>query len=328
MLHFTASMTTASRPPVALAVVLDQWLPRLLREAGYRVLSTTSGADACILAAERGPDVVIVDPILEDMSGTDACRLIRADPAIPRQLPVLILVNGTPTPELRVAALRVGAWDFVTREMAPRDVVLKLATYLEARRAFADGIDGGFIDPASGFCTRSGLARRTRELVALMTRVGAGLACAVVEVDSHADASGLGVIVDHATRVSDVVGDLGSGRVAIVAPATDARGAVRLAERVGHLVTMAVSRTVLPETPEALGLAVGYDAIANLRHTPVDPYAILHRAISAVRDGEPDAGFPWVRRFDESLQRIRRHEANAARDAGSTLPPVGHGERT
>jgi hypothetical protein len=43
---------------------------------------------------------------------------------------------------------------------------------------------------------------------------------------------------------------------------------------------------------------VGYEAATNLKYSPIDPVALLARATAAVRDGKPEAGAPWVRRFE------------------------------
>jgi len=45
-------------------------------------------------------------------------------------------------------------------------------------------------------------------------------------------------------------------------------------------------------------LHVGYEAVTNLKYSPIDPVALLARATAAVRDGKPEPGAPWVRRFE------------------------------
>ena len=284
---------------MALVGVLDSHLPQLLMAGGYKVFLATTGSGVRGLAVAEAPDVVILDPILEDMSGTDACRLLRSDAAVPRHLPILMALDHAPTPELRVAALRVGMWDFVLRTAMPDDVILQVGSYVEAMRGFAESLDDGFIDPATGFRTRLGLARRARELASLMTRLQSGCACVVVEAGPQVQLPDLGPIVMRAARLCDVVGEFGGARTGVLAPATDAEGAVRLAARIGAAVRrVAHDRGLVGNDSPVDGLIVaGYDAVGNAAYDPIDPFALLHRAATAVSTGAPDRDHPWVRRF-------------------------------
>jgi len=122
-------------------------------------------------------------------------------------------------------------------------------------------------------------------------------------------------------RVSDVVGALGPTEFAVVAPATDHAGAVKLARR----ITAALSETLGSGgvlTPGST-LRVGYAAVGNLQYSPIDPVALLLRATTALRSGEPEPGSPWVRRFDlttatdrESGARRRTTPSGLAVDPG------------
>jgi two-component system cell cycle response regulator DivK len=51
----------------------------VLRAAGFRTVEATSGGEAIALAAERLPDVILMDMRLPDMDGTDATQAIRED---------------------------------------------------------------------------------------------------------------------------------------------------------------------------------------------------------------------------------------------------------
>jgi PleD family two-component response regulator len=231
--------------------------------------------------------------VLDDMSGTDLCRLLRNDPALARQVPILILLDGLPSPELRVAALRVGAWGFLSPSRGREEVLLTIAAHVEAKRTVTQVVEEGLLDALSGIASRPGLARRARELTALMNRVRGSFACLVLELDERS-LHDLGAVIARTVRLSDVVGDLGASRMAVLAPATDAPGVVRLAERLRDAVIDAVQRGGL--TFRALEFRVGFDVIVNAKYSPIEPFAMLNRAANAARDGEPDARLPWVRR--------------------------------
>jgi two-component system, cell cycle response regulator DivK len=62
----------------------------VLRAAGFRTLESSSGAEAITLAAERMPDVVLLDLRLPDMDGADAARELRQAPRT-AEIPVVAL---------------------------------------------------------------------------------------------------------------------------------------------------------------------------------------------------------------------------------------------
>jgi two-component system cell cycle response regulator DivK len=60
----------------------------LLRVAGFRTLEAETAADGIALASERLPDVILMDLRLPDMDGTEAARMLRAEPRT-SQIPVV-----------------------------------------------------------------------------------------------------------------------------------------------------------------------------------------------------------------------------------------------
>ncbi|HEY6854540.1 MAG TPA: response regulator [Gemmatimonadales bacterium] len=287
--------TTTAPPAVLIAVVRDHSLAKVLDEHGYSVVQPPTATLALEWARDIRPDVVILDTDLPDMSGSDACWLFRSDPHVGRNVPILILAAQQPTPEQRVTALRAGAWDFLRYPSEGGELTLKLQTYVQAKRNIDAALADGPIDPATGLHSRTGLARRARELGALMARTHGALACVVFAVDADAADVAAAAVVAQAARVSDVVGRLGPREFAVIAPATDHVGALHLARRVADTLSEEGSKTAL--TPGKT-LHVGYEAVTNLKYSPIDPVALLARATAAVRDGKPEADAPWLRRFD------------------------------
>jgi len=80
------------------------------------------------------PDLIVVHDDLPDMSAMDACELLRRDLRIGHNVPILILAGDRPTPGQRVAAVSAGAWDFLRYPGEPRDLAIKLQSYLQAKR--------------------------------------------------------------------------------------------------------------------------------------------------------------------------------------------------
>lgn len=62
----------------------------VLSFAGFQALEAATGAEGLALAAERLPDVILMDLRLPDMDGADAARMLRADGSTAR-IPVVAM---------------------------------------------------------------------------------------------------------------------------------------------------------------------------------------------------------------------------------------------
>jgi len=96
---------------------------------GYRVATACSGAQAVALAS--GPDrpaVVLMDLEMHDMSGADALRILRANPALTR-VPILALTARAMNAE-REAAIRDGFDDVIPKPCLPDELIAIIDRYL------------------------------------------------------------------------------------------------------------------------------------------------------------------------------------------------------
>ena len=282
--------TTLDGLPVVLIACPGQ--PQLtsssaLADHRYSVSQAHTGQQAIDLARERPPDTIILDADLPDMSGIEACRLLRGDLHVAPGVPILIVCADEPSAEQRVTALRAGAWGFVPTPQDAAALALQLQAYVQAKQSVDHAFAEGLIDRATGVHTRVGLVRRAREIGALMTRTHGSLACIVFALDTEPAGAAAASVVTRNTRASDAVGIFDPTAVAVLAPATDHTGAALLAERVGAALGDAALR-------------VGYDAVANLTYAPMDTLDLLARARLAVRQGRPDPVRTWLRRFEGS----------------------------
>jgi two-component system, OmpR family, phosphate regulon response regulator PhoB len=103
-----------------------------LQQEGYRTRSAKSGSEAVKQARERPtPDLVLLDLMLPDISGTEVCRVLRADEAT-RRIPVIMLTAKDAEID-RVVGFEVGADDYVTKPFSVRELMLRIRAVL--RRA-------------------------------------------------------------------------------------------------------------------------------------------------------------------------------------------------
>jgi DNA-binding response OmpR family regulator len=104
---------------------LRDFVRSYLERAGFTVLSTGSGAEAMTMAAEAGPDLVVLDLGLPDVPGETVARELRATSATP-----ILMLTAKTAEEDRIRGLELGADDYVTKPFSPRELVLRVQAIL------------------------------------------------------------------------------------------------------------------------------------------------------------------------------------------------------
>ncbi len=295
---------TPAHAPLVLIANAQEWVTRslesILRPAGYAVLKAYTGRDALDGARRSAPDVVILDRALPETDVLALCRALRVDPYITPSTPILVTSPGPLVRAQVIDALRAGANGVWGQPLDTEEFLLRLEGYVRAKLDADAARDGGLLDPRTGLYNARGLERRARELAAQVDRRDASLACVALasETNGSAAADSLARALRAAARAADTVGRLGPREFAVLAPDTDAAGAVRLFHRLGDELTVPAKGSVIAAAERPLRLRAGYDARSGFRTAALDPAVLLARALHALRAAEEDAGDPAaIRQF-------------------------------
>ncbi len=125
-------------PPAAPPILLvdDEALTRdfygdLLAEHGFRVFAARSGAEGLELARRHPVETVILDIMMPGISGLEVLEGLRAeDPDLP-----VIMLTAHASSRNAIAALKLGAFDFIVKGLDPDLVVLAVHRAIRHRRA-------------------------------------------------------------------------------------------------------------------------------------------------------------------------------------------------
>jgi DNA-binding response OmpR family regulator len=99
-----------------------------LRGAGYDVESTASALEAVARASQTLPDLVLLDLMLPDGSGSDVCRTLRARRTT-RDVPIVLLTAKREESD-KIAGFEVGADDYVTKPFSIKELLLRISALL------------------------------------------------------------------------------------------------------------------------------------------------------------------------------------------------------
>ena len=124
--------------PATILIVDDEFpIRRLLRNtlerAGYRVVEAMNGAEALVQTRGECPDAVLLDLGLPDRDGLELVPLLRGDGS-----PVILVVSARDATAEKVAALDLGADDYVTKPFDTEELLARLRVALRHRQP-----DGG-----------------------------------------------------------------------------------------------------------------------------------------------------------------------------------------
>ena len=106
----------------------------LLGKEGFSVVVADNGADAIRKFDQGGIDLVLLDLMLPEVSGTEVCRQIRAKSRVP-----IIMLTAKDSEVDKVVGLEIGADDYVTKPYSSRELVARIRAVL--RRNSGENLD-------------------------------------------------------------------------------------------------------------------------------------------------------------------------------------------
>lgn len=128
----------AARDPASIVLVVDDspgtlgMLSTALETAGYTVLLAQSGAAALALMERVTPDIVLMDAVMPGMDGFEACERLKRS-RMNAGVPVVFMTGLTETEHV-VRALDAGGVDYLTKPVAPAELVARVRVHLANAR--------------------------------------------------------------------------------------------------------------------------------------------------------------------------------------------------
>jgi two-component system response regulator RegX3 len=109
----------------------------LLGKEGYSVVTAATGSEALAKFEQGGIDLILLDLMIPEISGTELCRQIRAKSKVP-----IIMLTAKDSEVDKVVGLEIGADDYVTKPYSSRELTARIRAVLRRHSG-----DGGDTDP-------------------------------------------------------------------------------------------------------------------------------------------------------------------------------------
>ncbi|MDP4589120.1 MAG: response regulator transcription factor [Candidatus Nanopelagicales bacterium] len=97
----------------------------MLSREGFEVILAPNGAEGIKLFDSSNPDLVLLDLMLPEVSGTEVCKYIRSKSNTP-----VIMLTAKDTEIDKVVGLELGADDYVTKPFSTRELLARIKAVL------------------------------------------------------------------------------------------------------------------------------------------------------------------------------------------------------
>ena len=113
---------------------VHRFLGASLPAHGFRLLGAETGKDGLARAADRNPDVILLDLGLPDMDGLEVTRRLREWSAVP-----IIVLSARGQEKDKIAALDAGADDYLTKPFGVGELLARMRVALRHAATLTEG---------------------------------------------------------------------------------------------------------------------------------------------------------------------------------------------
>jgi two-component system alkaline phosphatase synthesis response regulator PhoP len=99
-----------------------------LKQEGYQVITATNGREAVEKATKELPDLIILDVMMPEMDGMEACEHIRKNETLKNTIITFLTARGEDYSQ--VAGFDAGADDYITKPVRPKVLLSKVKALL------------------------------------------------------------------------------------------------------------------------------------------------------------------------------------------------------
>jgi two-component system response regulator RegX3 len=110
----------------------------LLGKEGFSVITAVTGTEALKKFDQGGIDLVLLDLMIPEVSGTEVCRQIRAKSKVP-----IIMLTAKDSEVDKVVGLEIGADDYVTKPYSSRELVARINAVLRRNGGESTPVESG-----------------------------------------------------------------------------------------------------------------------------------------------------------------------------------------
>ncbi|MBN1766066.1 MAG: diguanylate cyclase [Sedimentisphaerales bacterium] len=218
-----------------------------LQQLGLTSIMADNARDGIELAIKEEPDVILLDIMMPDMDGFEACKKLKAEPRT-EGIPV-IFVSAKNTAEDKIAGLEMGAIDYITKPFDPGELKARINIILQMIGLQEKLVAQANTDELTGLSNRRHFHEILEREVLQAKIKGSSLSVIMLDIDhfkSINDTFGhlggdivlkrLAKIIQSNIYPLDIAARYGGEEFVIVMPETPLERAVQAGEKLRHVI--------------------------------------------------------------------------------------------
>ncbi len=255
-------------------------LSRMLVDDGHQISAATNGRQALKLAAACAPDLILLDVMMPEMDGYEACAALRADPQL-SSIPI-IFITALADVEDETRGLDLGAVDYITKPFKESIVRVRVRTHLELKRQRDILQQLSHFDGLTGIPNRRAFDERLDQEWRRAVRAHEPLAAVMIDVDhfkqyndTHGHLAGddclrqiASAVADGLMRGGDFVARYGGEEFVGLISGVDGEGLAEVAEKLrAGVEALQIPHGVSPVSPWVT-ISIGAASCRPMQETP------------------------------------------------------------
>lgn len=258
-----------------------------------------SAEEAIQYCHEEKPDLVLMDWVLEGMSGLDACKMMQSNPEL-SEIPI-VFVTSNANEESQLQCWDAGAVDFVPKPIVPKTLQNRVRTHLNYKIQADILRNYSFIDGLTGIYNRRFFDTEVARLLKQRHRVSHSLSTVMIDIDffkkyndHYGHLAGDDVLKQVAIKLKDIVRRpldsvcrYGGEEFVILLPDTPLQGARIIAKTlVRTIANMQIEHTQSPHKfiTISAGVASATESCASVSSLMKNADKVLYEAKEAGRN--------------------------------------------
>jgi len=238
-----------------------QFLGKLLKDEGYKIAPAPNGQKALEMIPKMRPDLVLMDVMMPEMDGFEACSCMKASAEM-KDIPVIFLSARSESEDV-VKGFKLGAVDYIQKPFNAEELIVRVRNHLElvrSRRLIIHYMDEmgrqnalleelSITDSLTGLYSHSHSIERLHQEAANAKRYETPLTMMMLDIDlfkavndtyGHVAGDevlkGVADIISSNVREGDIAGRYGGEEFILVLPNTPLDGGLAIAERIRRRV--------------------------------------------------------------------------------------------
>jgi diguanylate cyclase (GGDEF)-like protein len=197
------------------------------------------------------PSLILLDVVMPDMSGFEAIKLIKADPAV-RDVPVIMMTaqDEKSDSDNEVQCFMLGAVDFVLKPFKAAVVLARVRTHVKLHEYHRELEKTSVTDALTGIYNRRGFNEMMHHEWSRSVRESSDLSLCMIDIDhfkfyndhyGHQEGDNalhmVGQAIKNALhRETDIAARYGGEEFAVILPEVDGHGAATVAENLNQVI--------------------------------------------------------------------------------------------